>query len=516
MSHLRLAAKLPISFACVLVLMLAAALYGIWGLNQALGTFGAKVVGSFASERVARDMDLAFRLQLDEWKSTLLKGSEASLLEKHWNGFKSREKQVATMAAGLQARVDDAAVKALVGQFAQAHAKLGTEYRKAFDAFKATNFDPMAGDAMVQGLDRSSVRLLEEATAAIAAGSTQSATEAAEHGARATWWSAAFMALTASVGVCIAIWISRSVVKLLGGDPVDALRAAAAIADGDLSRHVPVRDGDSTSLMSALREMQSRLAEVVAGVRQQAEGVSTSAGEIALGNRHLNAQTEQQTAALGQTASSMGHLSGTVRQNADSGREASKLAKAASDVAQQAGAAVAEVVNTMKGIDESARRVADITGVIDGIAFQTNILALNAAVEAARAGEQGRGFAVVAAEVRTLAQRSAQAAKEITSLIGSSVERVQHGNSLVDRAGTRMQEVVAAIDRVARTVAEISAASGEQRAEVDQVGTSVDRMDQATQQNAALVKQSAAAAEVLKQQAEQLVLAVSVFKLAPA
>jgi len=515
MKHLRLAVKLPLSFAGVLVLMLAAALYGIWGLNQSLRTFSVSVATSYANERVARDMELTFKTQTDEWKSTLLNGADANAREKHWGGFHEREKQVAAVASKLQAAIDEPTAKALIGKFALAHAEMGAGYRKAFDAFKASNYDPMAGDALVRGLDTQAVRLLDEATQALAADSARSAALADAQGSRASWLSLVFMLLTALVGVGIAFWISRSVLRLLGGDPAVATRAAASIADGNLACDVPVRHGDQTSLMAALREMQSRLAAVVDGVRRHADGVAAGASHIASGSSHLNIRTEQQTSALQQTAASMEQLSGTVRQNADSARLASKLAADASSVAQQAGTVVAEVVSTMKGIDDGARRVADITGVIDGIAFQTNILALNAAVEAARAGEQGRGFAVVAAEVRSLAQRSAQAAKEISALIGTSVERVKHGSSLVDKAGTTMHQVVSAIDKVARTVGEISAASGAQSADVEQVGQSVSRIDEATQQNAALVQHSAAAAEQLKQQAQQLVSAVAVFKLEP-
>ena len=295
-----------------------------------------------------------------------------------------------------------------------------------------------------------------------------------------------------------------------------AVLVAQAAAGGDLSLPIEIRGNDETGqLLGALKDMQAGLATVVANVRQGAQSVSSASGEIAQGTQDLSSRTEQQASALEQTAASMEQLSATVKQNADSARQANQLAVSASSIAVQGGEVVAQVVDTMKGINDASRKIADIIGVIDGIAFQTNILALNAAVEAARAGEQGRGFAVVATEVRSLAGRSAQAAKEIKGLIDTSVERVEQGTALVDQAGVTMSEVVSSIRRVADLMGEISAASSEQSQGVSQVGEAVVQMDQVTQQNAALVEEMAAAASSLDSQAQELVKSVSVFTLDP-
>ena len=305
----------------------------------------------------------------------------------------------------------------------------------------------------------------------------------------------------------------RSFGRQLGGEPGEAANLARSVAAGDLSLAVALKPGDSLSMMAQLKQMQHSLAKVVSSVRQNSESVATASAQIAQGNLDLSQRTEEQAAALEQTAASMEQLSSTVRQNADNARQANQLALSASSVAVKGGEVVGEVVATMKAINDSSKRIADIIGVIDSIAFQTNILALNAAVEAARAGEQGRGFAVVASEVRSLASRSAEAAKEIKNLIGASVERVEQGTALVDRAGVTMAEVVGSIRRVTDIMGEISAASVEQSAGVSQVGTAINQMDQVTQQNAALVEESAAAAESLKDQALQLVRSVAAFKL---
>nr|WP_315206094.1 methyl-accepting chemotaxis protein [uncultured Albidiferax sp.] len=312
------------------------------------------------------------------------------------------------------------------------------------------------------------------------------------------------------LGAYFAFVLSRSIVA-----PIQqASTSARLIADGDLTENVHIEGKDEAAeLLHALKAMQNNLSRVVSGVRGNAESVASASAQIAQGNHDLSARTESQASALEQTAASMEELSSTVKQNADNARQANQLAMSASTVALQGGEVVSRVVETMKGINDSSKKIADIISVIDGIAFQTNILALNAAVEAARAGEQGRGFAVVASEVRSLAQRSAAAAKEIKTLIDNSVTQVGQGTNLVDQAGSTMTEVVNSIRRVTDIMGEISAASTEQSLGVAQVGEAVTQMDQATQQNAALVEESAAAAGSLQNQAEQLVQAVSVFQL---
>jgi methyl-accepting chemotaxis protein len=311
----------------------------------------------------------------------------------------------------------------------------------------------------------------------------------------------------------VSYFIIRTVWAQLGGEPEYAQEIASAVASGNLTMQIEVEQGDTSSLLAALSEMQSRLQNMVSEIKTSAETIKVASAEIASGNTDLSSRTESQASSLEETSSSMETMTETVRQNADNARQANKMVETASEVAVKGGAVVSQVVVTMDEINQSSKKIVDIISVIDGIAFQTNILALNAAVEAARAGEQGRGFAVVASEVRNLAQRSAAAAKEIKTLIGDSVDKVRTGSSLVDQAGHTMEEIVASVRRVSDIMAEITAASQEQSTGIQEIGSAINQMDEMTQQNAALVEEAAAAAESLEEQADLLTKSLDVFKL---
>ena len=315
-------------------------------------------------------------------------------------------------------------------------------------------------------------------------------------------------------GVLFAYGITRKLLSQLGGEPRAAAEIALAVAGGDLTTRIQLKPGDTDSLMAQLDEMQRGLVGTVTSVRRGSESVATASKQIAAGNANLSQRTEEQASSLEETASSMEELTSTVKQNTENAKQANQLAAGASEVAVKGGQVVSQVVQTMSSINDSSKKIADIIGVIDGIAFQTNILALNAAVEAARAGEQGRGFAVVATEVRNLAQRSAAAAKEIKELISDSVTKVDNGTKLVDQAGKTMDEIVQAVKRVTDVMAEIAAASQEQSSGIEQVNQAITQMDEATQQNAALVEEAAAATESMEEQAQHLTQAVAVFQLA--
>lgn len=320
-------------------------------------------------------------------------------------------------------------------------------------------------------------------------------------------------ALAVVIGSSAAVIIASSITRQLGGEPAHVVRIASAIAGGDLSVGISPRHGEKRSLVAAMRTMRDSLAEVVGQVRVSSETIATMSGQISSGYADLSQRTEEQAGKLQQTAASMEQLTGTVRSNAETARQACELATGASIAAAKGGELVVRVVGTMHDIAMSSRKVADITGVIDGIAFQTNILALNAAVEAAQAGEQGRGFAVVASEVRSLAQRAADAAREIKALVGDSVERVEVGARQVSEAGASMVEIVAQVKRVSQYLGDISNATSEQSAGIVQASYAIAQLDRVTQLNAALVEESAAAAESLYRQAARLAEVVGGFKV---
>jgi len=398
-----------------------------------------------------------------------------------------------SVEAGYEAVAKDIVAKARAGQRDEAITRMNAECKPKLVALLA------AADAF-----------LEDAMKA-----AHASVDASEQDYRAnTRMLLAALAVAAAAATVMAVWITRDIVGALGAEPQALGEAALRVAQGDLS---PVRGGASArhgSVLASLGDMQQALATVVGTVRNTSDSIATGSAQIAMGNADLSQRTEEQASSLQLTASTMEELTNIVRQNADTAQQANQLASAATLAAEEGGAVVGRVVATMDGIAQASRKIADIIGTIDGIAFQTNILALNAAVEAARAGEQGRGFAVVASEVRSLAQRSASAAREIKGLIGNNVERVDAGTQQVADAGTRMVDIVRQVKRVGDLIGEISQATSDQSAGIAQVGQSVNQLDQVTQQNAALVEESAAAAESLRLQAAGLTETVRQFTLA--
>ncbi|MFC5476818.1 methyl-accepting chemotaxis protein [Massilia suwonensis] len=506
---MKLSRKLPLCFAAVALVVACAGFFGLYELNSSIATYGGAVT-SYSQAEAVETLQSSFKTQVQEWKNTLLRGKDETQRARYWQAFQEGERKVAGQAGKLIASLPAGKERTLLEQFAQAHEKMGQDFRTGYARFEAAGFEPAAGDAAVKGKDRAPSELLVQASDEIVA-ETEHEVAAAQAGSqRATFLSLLAMVLGSAAAIVAGIVVSRSIVR-----PLDrAVEVAKTVAAGDLRTRIEVTSNDETGqLLAALRDMNASLKQIVTRVRGGAETISVASNEIAKGNMDLSSRTEQQAGALEETASSMEELTSTVKQNADNARQAKQLAVSACDVAVKGGDIVERAVGTMAAISESSKQIADIIGVIDGIAFQTNILALNAAVEAARAGEQGRGFAVVASEVRSLAQRSAVAAKEIKTLIGASTERVEAGSALVSEAGATMTDIVASVKRVMDVMAEISAATAEQGAGIEQINIAVTEMDTVTQQNAALVEEAAAAAEALREQTVALNGVVGVFKL---
>ncbi len=496
---------LTLAFSSVALLMGLAAGWSLWRLNAVINAFETQVATAERAQVEVLLLAVDFKTQVQEWKNVILRGSKPDQLTAYWQAFERQEasvrQQTQTLVTLLGAQSE---AGTLMVRFGQAHDELARGYRVGRQSFEAANFDHTQGDRAVKGIDREPLRLLEQAVKVIAAQANAArldAKQAAQTASRLT-----LLALLAAMGVAMALaaWVSRQVLRQLGGEPMLAQSVMLDVAHGDLRHHNDLDTAPAGSLMAALEAMRTDLADLAHAVRDGADAVSQSANEIALGNEDLSNRTQDQSSNLARSASSMQVLALAVQSNADSAQRANHLALEASAVAQQGGVVVGDVVGTMQRMSAASQRIESIIGTIDGIAFQTNILALNAAVEAARAGESGRGFAVVASEVRALAQRSAAAAKEIKTLIDETVQQVDTGTAQVDQARQTMQQVVDAIGQVTEIMAGISAESAEQAMSVGQIGAIVRQLGTTTHDNAALVEQMAAAAENLNGQAQEL------------
>ena len=514
MNKLKTRARLSIGFGVVLALMLVIAAIGIWRLATVAQATRNMTQTPLAKERMISDWYQAISTGVTR-TTAISKSSDLSLLAY----FEPSAAETTKTSTNLQEQigkllvtdeekklfsdiaVDRSAYKAAGAEIAQlrtdgklfqarnmfeqtflpASAKYMAQVHKLLDIQRA-NINSTADD--IDGIYRSS-RLMLLVLSAVAV----------------------------VIGMAGATLIARTLLRQLGGEPDFATGVAERIAAGDLSVRIDVEDGDTSSLLYAMKSMRDSLTGIVAQVRSGTDHIAAESQQNATGNQNLSNRTEQQAASLEETAASMEELTATVRQNADHAQQADELARSASSVAVKGGGVVGQVMSTMDEISAASRKIVDIIGVIDGIAFQTNILALNAAVEAARAGEQGRGFAVVATEVRNLAQRSATAAKEIKSLIDASVERVDAGGRLVKQAGATMDDIVGSIQKVTVIMADILGASREQSIGIDSVTRSISEIDHVTQQNAVLVVEAAAVAEALQEHASALAETVSLFKL---
>jgi len=518
MTNWKIGARLTLMTCFLLVMTVAVGLVG-WrtmaASNARNGEALRKTTAITDTADAARKAQVEFKIQVQEWKNILLRGQDRADFAKYSEGFAKSSDATRAALQNAQSRFAELKLSAaLADEAIRMQDELNGHYREALKRYDPSN--PASAyivDKLVKGMDRPLTNKIDEIVAYAHQEEGRMMGEAFADVAAAYRTAClllvAAVVLAAGLGISAAVWLARSIT----GPINSAVLVAQTVAAGDLTQRIDVHSSDETGkLLQALKEMNDELATIVGQIRSGSDTIATASAQIASGNLDLSSRTEEQASSLEETASSMEELTSTVRQNADNARQASRLAETASGIAVKGGNAVSQVVETMDAIQESSKKMADIIGVIDGIAFQTNILALNAAVEAARAGEQGRGFAVVASEVRNLAQRSASAAREIKTLIDDSVSRVESGNKLVHEAGGTMQEVVSSIKRVNDIMGEITAASAEQSAGIEQVNQAITQMDTVTQQNAALVEEAAAAAESMQSQAKNLVQLVSVFQ----
>jgi len=517
-ANLKIGARLGLGFGLVLALLCLASGIAAWQMSKLRDNavyYSVNLVPSYeAQNEIGLRLAAVRRLEFKH----ILSNTNAEMDQIEAEMAADRQASEAAFARYAKDLISDDEDKRDMEQALAAVHAYYAEWEKIRPVSRATATDPSKSAEAARMILGASQDLYFKANESVATWwqyniklsdlETSAATTTYSH---ANWTLLGVLIAALLIGTVAALRITRSITSPIA----DASEVARAVAAGNLTSRVAATGSDEiAALLRSLAEMQQNLSQIVGGVRQGAEVVATASTQISQGNNDLSRRTQEQAAALEQTGATMEQLTSTIRNNAENSQEANKLAASASGIASRGGEVVTRVVGTMREINEGSKKIADITAVVDAIAFQTNLLALNAAVEAARAGEQGRGFAVVASEVRNLAQRSAEAAREIKTLITASVERVEQGSALVDQAGQTMEEVVRAIKRVGEVVADISSANLEQSNGVTQVGEAVLQMDQTTQQNAALVEESAAAAESLRSEARALLESVSVFTLA--
>jgi methyl-accepting chemotaxis protein len=510
-SRLRVGQRLYLGFAAVLLLMASIATLSYFSLEASQA----------ATEHIV-EMD-SRSIQTAEWLQgtklninrvmAVAKSGNDPVVDAHFKPLMAETSaQISEVQKSLEADIDSEEGKAMLGSIAAARSDyiaVRKQYFSTLGSGDLAGAEQMLNNALMPAADRygalqGDLLALEQKLVA----------EAIEEAGATVLRQQVLLGAMAGFTLLFAAWVAWTITHSVTRPVDDALQMANAVAQGDLTHEVATQRQDELGdLIRAMAAMKNSLLQTVTQVRSATDSINTASSEIASGNQDLSARTEQTASNLEETAASMEELTSTVSQSADAARQANQLAASASEVAVRGGQVVSQVVTTMEEINHSSKKISDIIGVIDGIAFQTNILALNAAVEAARAGEQGRGFAVVASEVRSLAQRSAEAAKEIKGLIGTSVDKVEAGSRLVADAGQTMSEIVGSVQRVSDIIGEITAASSEQSNGIAQVNTAVSQLDQMTQQNAALVEQSAAAAESLRDQAVKLAQVVQVFRL---
>ena len=509
--NLRLSAKLLLAFAAVLLLTTLLGLYAVVQLGRINQASTAIATHWMPSSRILLDIRAAVaRYRVNELQHVISEvDSEMAGFEDVMNTLWQRiQEDYASYARHAVTPQEQAAYREL-GELLALYAKEHPRIMQLSRSLHTSDAMAVIQDQSLK-ISRTLYELVDRMVQSNQDGGSQASQQADALYASARNWVIGLLVFSVALGLAMAMAIARIVARPLE----DAVRVAQAVASGDLTSRIACGDNDETGqLLQALHRMDQSLGQIVGQVRRSTDSIATASQQIASGSNDLSVRTEQQASSLQETAASMEELTATVRQNADNARQANRLVRSASEVATRGGSVVSQVVDTMDAIQASSHQIADIIGVIDAIAFQTNILALNAAVEAARAGEQGRGFAVVATEVRALAQRSADAAKEIKRLIEDSTGRVSDGSALVLQAGQTMQEIVSSVRNVTDIMGEITAASQEQTTGLEQINQAISQMDQVTQQNAALVEQAAAAAQSLQEQAYSLQQAVSIFKL---